>query len=367
MHVLHVIDALGLGGAERMAVDLANEGIRRGHRVSLCITRSNDVLVSELHKDVRVLKLDRRSTFETGPLLKLRSFIRESAVDLCHVHMRSSMALVLMMRALRLIRTPMVLHDHFGGIERDQSIPHWFRLARLWIDQYVGVSPLLGSWARVAGVPDSKISVIENALDLQRLQVESAADLRSELKLQREARIALVVATVRRDKGLEVAIEAVASPALASLHLVVAGTLGDATYLDELKSCATRFGVSNRVHFLGGRRDVPRLIAASDLAVSASHTESGPLVLIEFAVGNKPFVATLVGDIARRMNEASVPEFVPPGNAAEMALAIERVLSEDSVHREHRGTATRAVLRTFDIREIFPRWEKVYTRARGRS
>lgn len=348
-----------------MAVDLANATSRAGHRVTMCVTRSDATLASELDPAIPVVRLQRQSRYDLAPVLRLLRFVRRERFDVIHVHMRSSMALALPFRATRVIPMPVVLHDHYGSIERDRSVPRWFRIGHRWIDFYVGVSPRLGDWARDSGLPDSRVEVIENGLDLARLVTDRPTPIREELGLRADTRIGLIVASLRRDKGFEVAIEALSrARAASSVHLVVAGTHADVPYLESLRARAAELQVADRVHFIGPRRDVPGLLAACDFAISASHTESGPLVLVEFAHAGKPFVATEVGDIGRRLASAGVSGFCPPGDASAMAHEIDALLALSVGERELRLLQAREVLPAFDIRTAVPRWIAIYERAR---
>lgn len=365
LHVLHVIDELHLGGAERMAVDVANETARRGHRVTMCITRMVDHLANELRPEIEVLRLRRSSRYDVVPLTRLVRLARRERVDIVHVHMRSSLALMLPLRASHALNAPIVFHDHFGGIEDDTSVPRWIRIGRRWIDQYVGVSPALGAWAHKAGLDAARIHVIENALDLTRLSAGIPVDLRLELGLGANATLALMVATIRRDKGIETALEALAQVADPELHLAIAGVRADADYEAMLRTRCRELGLEDRVSFLGGRRDVPGLLRACDLAISASHTESGPLVLIEFAFAGAPFVATRVGQIGRRFADAGLPGFVAPRDPSAMATAIRDLRALTPAARATRIEQARSSMSELGIQQVFPRWLDIYQRARA--
>src|SRR3569833_3166916 len=143
-------------------------------------------------------------------MLKLARWIDTHDVDVLHVHMRGSLALALFLRAVRLTRAPIVFHDHYGTIEVESSIPRWFRYGHRFMSQYVGVHESLEAWARRGGVAPDKTRTIENRLDLQRLSAVEPKSLRAALDLPSDGLLGILVATVRRDKGIEVAIRAVA-------------------------------------------------------------------------------------------------------------------------------------------------------------
>ena len=366
MHVLHVIDGLGLGGAERMLVDIANRTVADGHRVSVCVTRDLVTLRNELDARIEVLLLSRRHRISPRPLLKLARYVREARVDVIHAHMRSSTALLSLMRMLRAIKTPIVFHDHYGTIEVDTAVPRWFRIGHRFVAHYVGVYDLLTAWAQRAGIPAERSTTIPNALDLARFSGAPAATIRSDLGISATTPVGVMVATLRRDKGIEIMLDAVArSTARGRARILVAGADGvEPGYVAGCKARCRELGLDETVTFLGGRTDVPSLLQVADFALLTSRTESGPLVLVEYLAARLPIVSTRVGDIGRRVAKAGVPGFVEPGDAAALARELDVILAAQPAERRSRGELGHRVLtQDWDIRSAMPRWYDVYRAA----
>lgn len=368
LHVLHVIDGLGLGGAERMLVDIANRTVADGHEASVCVTRSNTTLASALDPRIEMLVLNRTRRVSLSAMLRFARWVRERRVDVLHVHLRSNLTFVLPLRISRIVRRAIVFHDHFGGIETDTAIPAWFRVASRVIEQYVGVYDRLTAWAQRAGVPADRATTIPNTLDLSRLRSGVPGELRRELAVPDSSAVAVLVATIRRDKGIEVLLEAIAqSRHRARLCVVIAGGDGEPDYVASTRARWTELGLEGTVHLLGPRTDVPALLAAADLGLLCSHSESGPLVLIEYLAAGLPIVSTEVGDIGRRLAAMAVPGFVPAGDARAFAAKLDELLDLPVWQRRQRGADARAKLEaTWDIRSTMPRWYDVYRAAIGK-
>lgn len=352
-----------------MLVDIANATARDGHRVTVCVTRDNTVQGGALDRGIELLVLGRKRRFDVAPTARLIRWINTNAVDVLHVHMRSSLSFILALRLLRLVRTPIVFHDHYGTIEIDSSVPSWFRLGRRMIDQYVGVYERLTEWAIHAGVDRSRATTIANALDLTRLTTSSPVDVRAELGIPNDRLVAILVATVRRDKGIELAIEAVSR----MLHrqrvqVLLVGGQPDATYAAECRALAESLGVADSVTFMGPRSDVPGLLKGADLGMLSSHTESGPLVLLEYLAAGLPIVATTVGNIGRALESRGIPGFVPTRDTAAFARALDEVVDLDRDVRRQRAAAGSALLSAvWDIRAAMPAWYSAYAHAIARS
>lgn len=64
MNILHVIDSLAVGGAERVLVELSNQAEQDGHRVAVCVTRSETTLAAGLRPEIDLWVLGRRRRFD---------------------------------------------------------------------------------------------------------------------------------------------------------------------------------------------------------------------------------------------------------------------------------------------------------------
>ncbi len=352
-----------------MLVDLANQTVNDGLRVSVCVTRSQLTIAPELDPRITLLVLHRHARFSPVALARLAAFIRRNAVDVIHVHMRSNLLFVAQLRLARLLRHPIIFHDHYGTIETDSSTPRWFPIVRRYITYYVGVYEKLEQWARRAGVPAARAVTIPNALDLSRLAVGHPSAIREELAIDASTPIALMVATLRRDKAIEVLLEAVAKSRHRShLRVLVAGADGEAAYANECRARCSELGLRDTVVFLGGRTDVPDLLRSVDLAVLSSHTESGPLVLVEYLAASLPFASTLVGDIGRRLAAMNIPGFVRPGDPAALAEELDKILDLSPEQRRARGALGYAhLVANWDLRSLMPRWYEIYRAAIAES
>jgi len=140
------------------------------------------------------------------------------------------------------------------------------------------------------------------------------------------------------------------------LHLVL---VGDGESRADLEELTAELDISERVHFTGFRPNEPNLHHVFDVSVLTSLSEGFPNSLVEAMAAGRPVVATAVGGNV----DAVRPEtgiLVPVGAPAELASAIERLLSEDSL-RLRMGAAARDVAqREYHAASVIPRLEQLY-------
>jgi glycosyltransferase involved in cell wall biosynthesis len=122
--------------------------------------------------------------------------------------------------------------------------------------------------------------------------------------------------------------------------------VGDGPERPALMRLSSYLGVQDVITFLGYRRDIPTVAAATDIAVLSSDNEGTPVWLIEAAAAGVPAVATDVGGVLDVVPPGS-GVVVPPRSAAAFASAIIQ-LARDSETRRAMGTyARRHVLSLF--------------------
>jgi len=345
-----------------MLVEIANATADSGERVSVCVTRSNVQMAKQLRPTIAVQVLNRQQRFETQALRVLGGFIRQQRVDLLHLHSRSTLSLVVLAKTLRLIpqSTQVLFQDHYG-IEIDETIPRWLKLwGWRFVDQYVGVYDKLEGWAIRAGIPPERVCSIPNALDFKRLTAPNLLDIRREFNLLADMPVGVLVGSIRPVKRVEVLLEALAQQTHPFQFLIV-GAAGDPTYYAGLRAQAVHLGLHDKVHFTGGRADIPALLRSCDFGVLSSDSESGPLVLIEYMAAHLPVVATLVGGISKQTAHYHPEIFVPPNDVAALAKAINCMLKLNTAERRANGEHLyQFAVQQFDLNKVIRQWQAVY-------
>jgi glycosyltransferase involved in cell wall biosynthesis len=135
---------------------------------------------------------------------------------------------------------------------------------------------------------------------------------------------------------------------------------GDGELRTELENFADEIGLRDKVKFLGLRKDIPALLAASDVFVLSSDWEGLPLVVIEAMAAGKPVVATAVGGVPELVADGVNGILVPPGDATALAHAMLRMAS-DPVAAQRLGVRGRKIARErFDTTAMARAYENLY-------
>jgi glycosyltransferase involved in cell wall biosynthesis len=372
VRVLVTNDSLNVGGAERVAVDIANSLDREQFDVAFCSTRVDGQLRSELRDDVDVTILHRRARWDLVKLVTFARLVRSGRVDIIHTHGRGTMKFVALTKALGLVRARHVFHDHFGWLHIDRGADRGLRRAmQRSVDAYIGVDARLCEWARSAvGLEEERIHLVRSGVDPSRFVDRTPVDLRGELGLGDDVLTLLMVANFRPQKDHPTLFRAIADlppDQRRRLHLIICGsTTADDDYFAACMAMVERLGIGDLVTVLGPRTDTADLLAGADAAVLSSKNETGPLVVLEYMASGLPFVATDTGEITRSVRDLGVGLIPAPRDHRDVADALVRLLEMSPHERRAMGERGRRVVLERFSQEIAVRSiEAVYREVLG--
>jgi glycogen synthase len=170
----------------------------------------------------------------------------------------------------------------------------------------------------------------------------------------------LAVGRLVQQKGFDILIEALASPAVPSLDLVIAG---EGPARRQLADRADQLRVSQRVRFVGAvdRARLAQLLACADLFAFPSRGEPFGIALLEAMAAGVPAVATRAGGVTEFAEDGVNALLVERDDPDALARAIDR-LHSDAQLRGRLRAAGRATALNLSWARISPQYELLYSR-----
>ncbi len=205
-----------------------------------------------------------------------------------------------------------------------------FPIARQWILEAIGkafrvitVSRALKEALSSLGVPEERITVLRNGVDLERFQPVPKETARKELGLSNSP-VVVSVGNLVPEKGHDIVIDAVSR-----LPDVTALVVGEGPLRGALTALVNRLGLGARVRLLGSmpQQHLPTVYSAADVVVLASSREGWPNVVLEAMACGTPVVAANVGGVPEIVAEPAVGCLVRERSGAAFAEALRAVLA----------------------------------------
>jgi glycosyltransferase involved in cell wall biosynthesis len=343
MRVAQIIDTLSWGGVQELQVTLAAMARPEELELTLVSLRHD---VGTPYRDrlealgVPTVIFPSRTVVSPKRLWSLTRFLRAGRFDVVHTHLASANTVGVV--AARLAGIPAIGALHLSTFGRHpprrQRLETWAlrRVARAVTACGHAVADVHRE--RLRG---TSIRVIPNAVRIDPVATPAERSrIRSELLGDADVPVMLTVGRLSPEKGVDDLITAVARVYAAgrTCRLLVAGA---GVLHSKLQARVNELGLQDVVSLLGGRDDVPRLLAASDIFVNAAtHSEGLSISILEAMAAGLPVVATDVGDSSRVV----VPGtgcVVPAGAPEALAEALGSLL-DDPARRQECGAAARA-------------------------
>lgn len=332
IRIMQVIDSLEMGGAERVAVNLANLLPREIFQSYLCVTRHGGPLARQVGSHVALVPLNRRGRFDVAALYRMAAYCAREEIQLLHAH--GSSIFLARISALLSNSPAAVWHDHYGRCELGGRPPWLYRIATRGAGVIAVNRPLL-EWSRTKlAVPEDRSWYVPNWVE-----PVPAAPVAPDLPGSSGRRV-VCVANFRAQKDHITLLRALArvKEVVPDVHLLLAGDATEPRYAQYVRTQIGLLQLAGNVTCLGPREDVVSILEASDVGVLSSVSEGLPLALLEYGMAGLPVVATDVGQCSEVLDQGRVGALVPRSAPHQMAEALIRLLQSPEL-RAHQGAA----------------------------
>jgi glycosyltransferase involved in cell wall biosynthesis len=356
--MMFVHTSLVVGGAETQQVSLIKRLDRARFAPEVCCLKDRGPLASELG-DVPVHNRLLRHKYDAVVIRRLQRLFRERRTQIvvtCGAGDKMFWGRI----AARMARVPVVVSClHTTGWP--DEIGRLNHLLTPLNDAFVGVADAHGRHlVDVENFPAGRVHVIRNGVDTERFQpAVDTNSIRSELGLAPDAQLVIIVARLSTEKNHRLFLDVAARlrDRAPGAHFLI---VGDGPLRESLQARAAQQGISDRVHFLGIRRDVPTLLAAADVFALTSDMEASPMSILEALACGTPVVATRVGSVPETVRQGATGFLVPPGDVQAMADCLLALLTDPDLARRMGTAGRRLVLAEHSIDRMVEQYEELF-------
>ncbi len=348
-HVLYVITDLDLGGVPLHLHRLAGAVRPYGFKASVVSLAPPGPVGHRLRADgVEVLSCDARGAWDFRVIRRLARIIRTCRPDI--IHSMLFHANVASRWAAWMAGFP---GDHvLCEIQTVEVERTWHLRLDRWTcgkcRYIIGNSPsVIEHLENVARIPRDRLRLIRGGIDRGPLRDATPIDL-VELGLPGETAIVLWVGRFDPVKGLNLLVDSFREVVdRRDAHLLLAGGPVGGPLFNSIRKRIGRLSLAERVHLLGPRDDVPRLLKTADVFVLPSRTEGLPNALLEAMAAGCPIVATDVPGCRDLIEHEQAGLLVPYADTGALAGAVLRLLTDPTLAQRLGRNASALVERSW--------------------
>src|SRR6266540_853518 len=371
--VLRLITRLNIGGPSIQAVTLSDRLRAKGFETLLIHGRLGagegdmSYLLERTGVATRYLPHLQRPIVpidDARAISEVYSILRQTKPAIVHTHMAKAGAIGRLAARwynrtagrrspARLVHTyhGHVLDGYFSARKTNILMRTERSLAR-WTDRIIAISPqikrdLLETY-HVGR--DRQYSVVPLGFDLEpfaRIRESDRQQARHTLQLSPSAVVVSTVGRLTPIKNHELLLQATRRICEQHADAVIL-IAGDGELRGDLEQTARALGIADRVRFLGWRRDLETIYAATDVFALTSRNEGTPVALIEAMASAVPGVSTDVGGVSDVIVDDSLGRRVPDADPRAFAAAVNDLLL-DGRRTEIGERARQFVLGRFSI------------------
>ncbi|MDR6516363.1 glycosyltransferase [Chryseobacterium camelliae] len=329
MKILQVIDSLGVGGAEKLIVDIVPKMSNENLKIDVLLLNGEKTSFYDKLEAENCCNIFSLGKSYYNPLHILRIIPYLSKYDLIHVHLFPVLYYVAIAKFISRSKVPLIFTEHSTGNKRMNNSK--LRNIERWIyskyEKIICITPQVKEMLTSSlGIDEKKLEIIENGIDLDTIIRQDAYD-KSFLNYTKEDKLMIMVAGFREQKDQETVIQALKFlPSKYKLILV-----GDGIRRPVLEKLVKKLDFENRVDFLGIRSDVYSLYKMCDVAILSSHWEGFGLAAAEAMACKIPTLASNVVGLAEVVDNGGI--LFEKGNSQELAEKI-LDLEDEHYHKE---------------------------------
>jgi len=215
------------------------------------------------------------------------------------------------------------------------------------------------------GIPNNKIEVVYNGIDLEEFRVLDDKTIENEKKKYgffKGSKIIGYTGRLHEEKGISILIEAFYQVSRRFDHLYLL-LVGDGPERKKLEIQVARLGLEKKVLFLGYKENVPLFLNLIDVFVLPSIIrESFGIVLTEAMACHKVVIASNLGGIPEIINSGIDGFLFEPGNDKELSDRLSQVLSDEKLMVDIGKSALERVKKHFSVNVMINRLEEVFSK-----
>ena len=361
MRVLQVIDSLLLGGAEVLLEQMVPLFARRGVACDVYSLNSADspLRKSLIARGTRVYSPLQASVYSPLHVRSLAAHLKRESYDLVHVHLFPAQLWAALAVKVAKTKVPLLTTEHNTYSRRR-------RMGYKTIDRW-----MYAQYDRIACISDataqallkwqpklqSKLRQCPNGVNVDRFSNVSAQSKLDLFSIKNDSFVILSVGRMEFQKDHATTIRALGL--LPDVHLAIVGA---GPMRADLQKLVENLGLVDRVHFLGRRSDVPKIMRAADVFVQSSRFEGFGIAALEAMASGLPVIATQVGGLADVVGDAGM--LFEVGDEHQLAEHLKQLFSDREL-RESLVQRGKARAEAFSLEKTIICYERLYREAIG--
>jgi glycosyltransferase involved in cell wall biosynthesis len=360
--ILHLITSLEVGGVENQLAKVVSSYDRNAFSPLVCCLSRKGKIGEELERrGIAVQVLGEEPTgFNPRILWKLRRLLQREGVAVLRAHKYHSAFYGVL--AGHMARVPAIVPSyHLSQATRKPRRRVIIRLLSHWSDAVVAVSFAVKGNLMGMGIPESKLRVIYNGVDLGDFQDLLPKEVAREgLGIPPGSWVIGSIGRLKPQKGYGTLLQALPLLEKGGLSDYSVLLAGDGKSRADLERESRAMGCGEKVKFLGMRRDIPRLLRAMDVFAFPSLWEGFGTAVVEAMAAGIPVVASDLPCVREILPDEGYGLLVPANDPGALAAGLLSVWKDGTRREVTTRAAKERAWESFSLVKVVRRYQDLY-------
>jgi glycosyltransferase involved in cell wall biosynthesis len=358
---------LGMGGSERNITQLIAGMDKDKFKIYIACFAFGKLAEHMKNLGFPILDLKKAGVYTISGLRNLaflKKFVNENKISLIVTYHESSDFYGLVLSII--CNIPVISSRRDMGFKTKLHHRIAYKLVGRFFDAVIAVSEAVKKEViKRHWFPEEKIFTVYNAINtVDYGNAHNGIALKRKLGIQSESFVVGMVANIRKIKGYLYFLDAarIILGYNRNVQFVMIGydAIKSDFTTERLERYGKEIGISENLHFLGGKLEIPDLISIFDVAVLASLSEGFSNVILEYMASSKPVVATGVGGNPEIVVHGQTGLLVPPADAEALAGAIRSILEDKEAGLRFGIAGRRRVEERFSLAVMLRNYENLF-------
>jgi len=359
MKVLHVIDSLGLGGAQTLVQGIF-EAQKDNKDIFLFALRERDITTKVDHTNVTIFNSSSKYSFAS--LSALKKIVEKEEIEILHCHLFRSNVFGWLLKVIWFRNIKLIFHEHGRILTNNPSYKSFLKISQSSVNLFIAVS----EGARIAieriGIPDSKIKILYNFVDTQKFNRSRIAwdieNERQKLGISGSQFVVGYAGRLAEIKGWREFINAAASISKENSNIKFL-VVGDGPGKEEMLAIIESLNLRSHVVYLGYVTDMVWFYSLVNCCVIPSHTELFPLTPLEAQSMQVPVIASDIPGLREVVSDKTTGLLFQRGDVEDLREAI-LLLEKESTLRNRLVEGGIKNAEKFSLTDYLPKLAHMY-------
>jgi L-malate glycosyltransferase len=332
MKILHIIDHLGLGGAQAVVGNILESQKGKNKDIFLFVLRKKKANININNKNVYVFNSNKK--YSLKPINELKSLIKKEKIDILHCHLFRSQFFGYILKKIYFPNIKLIFHEHGEIFRKKWYSVTFLRLAKKDVNLFIAVSKVTKEkLIKYAGINSNKIRVLYNFINLDKFNPKALGKYnrnkeKGKLGIKRKDFVIGFVGHLNKIKGCEYLIKSIFYIQIPNFKVVIAG---DGQERKNLENLCREFNIQDKIIFLGYIENTLSIYSIIDVLVVPSIFESFGIVVLEAQASGIPVVAAKTTGLTEIITDKESGLLFKLKNCKDLAKKIGIVFKDDEL------------------------------------